>query len=99
MDITAARRGLAGAEAILKPRAIKANRDFEEYWRYHLAQETPPHPPSGMAALLFRCKVTADERRITALFTPPAWDDEKQRSSVSCFLRAEQDRRASTASW
>ena len=39
MDITAARRGLAGAEAILKPRAIKANRDFEEYWRYHLAQE------------------------------------------------------------
>ena len=46
-----------------------------------------------MAALLFRCKVTADERRITALFTPPAWDDEKQRSSASCFLRAEQDRR------
>jgi hypothetical protein len=39
MDMTAARRGLAGAEAILKPRAIKANRDFEEYWRYHLAQE------------------------------------------------------------
>ena len=36
-----------------------------------------------MAALLFRCKVTADERRITALFTPPAWDDEEQRSSVS----------------
>ena len=39
MDITGARCGLAGAEAILKPRAIKANGDFEEYWRYHLTQE------------------------------------------------------------
>ena len=39
MDITGARWGLAGAEAILKLRAIIANRDFEEYWRYHLAQE------------------------------------------------------------
>ena len=39
MDITGARWGLAGAEAILKLRAIIANRDFEEYWKYHLAQE------------------------------------------------------------
>jgi hypothetical protein len=39
MDITGARWGLAGAEAILKLRAIKANGDFEAYWRYHLAQE------------------------------------------------------------
>ena len=39
MDITGARWGLAGAEAILKLRAIKANDDFDEYWRYHLAQE------------------------------------------------------------
>jgi hypothetical protein len=39
MDITGARWGLAGAEAVLKLRAIKANGDFEEYWRYHLAQE------------------------------------------------------------
>ncbi len=39
MDITGARWGLAGAEAILKLRAIKANGDFEEYWRFHLAQE------------------------------------------------------------
>jgi hypothetical protein len=39
MDITGARWGLAGAEAILKLRAIKANNDFDEYWRYHLAQE------------------------------------------------------------
>jgi hypothetical protein len=39
MDITGARWGLAGAEAILKLRAVIANGDFEEYWRYHLAQE------------------------------------------------------------
>ncbi len=39
MDITGARWGLAGAEAILKLRAIIANGDLEPYWRYHLAQE------------------------------------------------------------
>jgi hypothetical protein len=39
MDITGARWGLAGAEAILKLRAIKANGNFEEYWHYHLTQE------------------------------------------------------------
>jgi hypothetical protein len=39
MDITGARWGLAGAEAILKLRAIKANGDFEAYWHYHLTQE------------------------------------------------------------
>jgi hypothetical protein len=39
MDITGARWGLAGAEAILKLRAIIANGDFEEYWHYHLTRE------------------------------------------------------------
>jgi hypothetical protein len=39
MDITGARWGLAGAEAILKLRAIKANGDFDAYWRFHLTQE------------------------------------------------------------
>jgi hypothetical protein len=39
MDITGARWGLAGAEAILKLRALKANSDFNDYWQYHLAQE------------------------------------------------------------
>jgi hypothetical protein len=39
MDITGARWGLDGAEAILKLRAIRTNNDFDEYWRYHLAQE------------------------------------------------------------
>ena len=39
MDITGARWGLAGAEAILKLRALKANGDFDAYWQYHLTQE------------------------------------------------------------
>ena len=39
MDITGARWGLEGAEAVLKLRAIKSNSDFDDYWHFHLAQE------------------------------------------------------------
>jgi hypothetical protein len=39
MDITGARWGLDGAENILKLRAVHSNGDFDQYWRYHLAQE------------------------------------------------------------
>src|SRR5664279_2939970 len=39
MDLTGARWGLPGAEAILKLRAIASNGDFDDYWRHHLAQE------------------------------------------------------------
>lgn len=39
LDITGARWGLEGAEAILTRRAVIANGDFEDYWRYHLTQE------------------------------------------------------------
>ena len=39
MDLTGARWSLAGAEAVLKLRAIKANGDFDAYWRYHLDRE------------------------------------------------------------
>jgi hypothetical protein len=39
MDITGARWGLDGAEAILKLRAVTATGDFEDYWRFHLRQE------------------------------------------------------------
>jgi hypothetical protein len=39
MDRTGARWGLAGAEAILKLRALRSNGDFDDYWAYHLAQE------------------------------------------------------------
>ncbi len=39
MDITGARWGLDGAEAVLKLRALTANGDFDEYWACHLDQE------------------------------------------------------------
>jgi hypothetical protein len=39
MDLTGARWGLQGAEAILKLRAIRSNNDFDSYWQYHLDQE------------------------------------------------------------
>ncbi|CAI7979682.1 hypothetical protein FRAHR75_680022 [Frankia sp. Hr75.2] len=42
MDITGARWGLDGAEGILTLRALRAliaNGDFEDYWKFHLDQE------------------------------------------------------------
>jgi len=39
MDITGARWGLQGAEAILKLRALITNNHFNDYWDYHIAQE------------------------------------------------------------
>jgi len=39
LDITGARWGLQGAEAVLKLRALVCNGDFQAYWRFHLTQE------------------------------------------------------------
>jgi hypothetical protein len=39
MDLTGARWGLEGAEAVLKLRALLSNGDFDQYWDFHLAQE------------------------------------------------------------
>ena len=39
MDITGARWSVDGAEAVLKLRAVRANDDFDAYWRYHLERE------------------------------------------------------------
>lgn len=56
LDTAGARWGLAGAEAVLRLRALKASGDFDEYWRFHVAAEhrvnhasryarnTPPNP-------------------------------------------------------
>ncbi len=56
MDITGARWGLDGAEAILKLRALHSNGDFDAYWTWHLDQEqqrvhyTSYQDPSILAA-------------------------------------------------
>ncbi len=39
MDLTGARWGLQGAEAVLKLRALRTNGDFEEYWGFHVIRE------------------------------------------------------------
>lgn len=39
LDITGARWSLAGAEAVLKLRALIANGDFEDYFAWHVRQE------------------------------------------------------------
>ena len=39
MDLTGARWGLEGAEAVLRLRVLRTNRDFTAYWRFHTAQE------------------------------------------------------------
>lgn len=63
MDITGARWSLQGAEAILRLRSLRASGDFEEYWRFHEAQEAgrnhaalfalPVKPPeTGTSAIL-----------------------------------------------
>ena len=39
LDITGARWGLAGAEAVLQLRALHSNGDFDEYWTFHQQQE------------------------------------------------------------
>jgi hypothetical protein len=39
LDITGARWGLQGAEAVLKLRALVSNGDFDAYWQFHLAHE------------------------------------------------------------
>ena len=39
MGITGARWSLAGGEAVLRLRAIKASGDFDEYWAFHRARE------------------------------------------------------------
>lgn len=39
MDITGARWGLEGAEAVLRLRAVVTNGDFDAYWHFHLLKE------------------------------------------------------------
>lgn len=39
MDLTGARWGLEGAEAVLKLRTVRSNADFDAYWRFHVSRE------------------------------------------------------------
>lgn len=39
MDLTGARWGLKGAEAVLKLRSLRSSGDFDDYWQFHLQKE------------------------------------------------------------
>jgi hypothetical protein len=39
LDVTGARWGVNGAEAVLKLRALRTNGDFDDYWTWHEQQE------------------------------------------------------------
>ncbi|MFB7601174.1 ISKra4 family transposase [Streptomyces sp. NPDC056160] len=54
LDITGARWGLSGAEAVLKLRAVRANGDFDAYWTWHQQQEfTRNHQARYRGQLIF----------------------------------------------
>ena len=63
MDITGARWGLEGAEAILKLRALTASGDFDAYWRYHPPQRTRTHPPREIPRNLRPRSVTSSPQK------------------------------------
>lgn len=49
LDITGARWGLDGAEAVLKLRSVRSSGDFEQYWAYHQRRELERIHLSGYA--------------------------------------------------
>lgn len=49
LGVSGARWSLAGAEAILRLRALEASGDFDEYWRFHERQEFGRHHTSQYA--------------------------------------------------
>jgi hypothetical protein len=50
-DLAGARWGLAGAEALLKLRALTTNGDLGTYWRFHTTQEHHRHYQDGYALI------------------------------------------------
>ena len=49
LEITGARWGLEGGEAVLKLRALYLNGDFEAYWTFHEQQEYQRHHQAKFA--------------------------------------------------
>ena len=76
MDLTGARWRLAGAEAVLKLRALRASGDFDPYWDFHEARESRPaircaDSPAGQRAAPAALSTTPSTRQV-ALAMPLA---------------------------
>lgn len=54
MDITGARWGLEGAEAVLRLRALRSSGDFDKYWNFHEVQEAHRNHASLFALPIMR---------------------------------------------
>lgn len=70
LDITGARWGLQGAEAILTLRATISNGDFDDYWRYHLDREHQrlyPGTAQGQYSLSVALPLTPNEPHPTRI--------------------------------
>ena len=76
MDLTGARWRLAGAEAVMKLRALRASGDFDPYWDFHEARESRPaircaDSPAGQRAAPAALSTTPSTRQV-ALAMPLA---------------------------
>ena len=72
MDITGARWSLAGAEAVLRLRALRASGDFDEYWAFHEAKHhETTHLNSYARASIPQAADPSPSRRKPALRTVP----------------------------
>ena len=72
MDITGARWGLDGAEAVLKLRALRANGDFDDYFAYHLAREQRRvHQARYLNGVIPRGRISPSRRAAPKSFLPP----------------------------
>jgi hypothetical protein len=67
MDRTGARWSLAGAEAVLRLRALCTNGDFDDYWRFHLEREHERIHRSRYADGRIPYPLAPSERRLRAI--------------------------------
>jgi len=64
MDRTGARWSLAGAEAVLRLRALVTNGDFDDYWAFHLAREYERNHAARYADGCVPCPLPATQRKL-----------------------------------
>jgi hypothetical protein len=64
MDRTGARWSLAGAEAILRLRALVTNDDFADYWTFHLAREYERNHAARYAEGCVPCPLPDTQRKL-----------------------------------
>jgi hypothetical protein len=64
MDVTGARWGLRGAEAVLKLRSLRTSGDFDQYWQFHQGKELERNHTSRYA----QGRIPSVQRRTSAPF-------------------------------